>query len=67
VASLPAACREPLRKAVTTGNFGEVIRLLEEIKPTHSDLAEALQVIAREFDADRLLELLDNGGTRPTA
>ena len=67
VASLPAACREPLRKAVTTGNFGEVIRLLEEIKPTHSDLAEALQVIAREFDADRLMELLDNGGSGPKA
>ena len=67
VARLPAACREPLRKAVTTGNFGEVIRLLEEIKPTHSELAEALQVIAREFDADRLMELLDNGGTRPKA
>jgi len=30
-------------------------------------LAEALQVIAREFDADRLMELLDNGGSGPKA
>ena len=65
LAVLPETLRDQLRRAVVTGDYREAERLLGTVDSRHGELVAALQALAREFDADKLLELLENTAPAP--
>jgi signal transduction histidine kinase/CheY-like chemotaxis protein len=60
VSALPPPLRRQLRQAVVEADFDRFSRLLEAAPDTDSALAHGLLGLAAQFDATRLLQLLEN-------
>ena len=58
LARQPAGWRNQLADAVSLANFNAVTQQLDTLRSGHPDLAQSLDQLASQFDADNLLKLL---------
>jgi CheY-like chemotaxis protein len=65
LAALPADIRNLLHQAVIELNQSRILKTIEQIKVHDADLASALQTIVKQLEFRRLLNLLQDGQTKP--
>ncbi|HEY9662490.1 MAG TPA: response regulator, partial [Allocoleopsis sp.] len=57
---LPPAWIEHLHQAATSGDDAQILNLIHQLPPKHALLIEKLGTLARQFEFDRILTLLEN-------
>lgn len=57
---LPSKWRENVQQAAMTTDFGQISRLLEEIRPQHADLAALLEKYLESFDYTAIFNLVQS-------
>ena len=59
LANLPEVLRMELHQAAIDLNMGRIAKNIEQIKEIDAQVAEALELLAENYEYDKLLELLD--------
>ncbi len=65
MAALPAELREALNHAVIIADISRILALLEEVSTHDPALGDALGLLAREFEYEEILELLQQAAGQP--
>jgi threonine synthase len=60
-ASLPQAVKERIRQAAVDADFDTVIELVDQIADIDQSMANSLRIMAEQFEAASIIDLLSTG------
>jgi CheY-like chemotaxis protein len=56
--TLPVAWRDDFRQATSDADYARLLRMIEEVKPTHPEIARSLVGLVEAFQYEKILELV---------